>query len=256
MSFIITIHTYEGVVMAADSRLTLNTKVPVAGGTRDLSIQFSNATRKLFSTRRGVGISTCGDAGIKGNPIAGYLMQFALEHPTDEPEQLARKLTPFLKVLNPSLDATFHVSGYDNAGVQYVARVFTFDGSVRPIDTSIQGVIWNGELDVMQRLLNEVWEADASGMPAGKLPRYTIPWNYFSLQDAVDFAKFAMETTIGAIRFQDRPKTVGGPVDVLVLKRNGGEWIQRKSLGYRSGRTTSAMVDGEGSVAEVTAGDT
>jgi len=50
------------------------------------------------------------------------------------------------------------------------------------------------------------------------------------LQDAVDFSIFAIRTTIDAIRFQARPKNVGGPIDVLVITPDGAEWIQRKEL--------------------------
>ena len=39
-----------------------------------------------------------------------------------------------------------------------------------------------------------------------------------------------MRSTIDAIRFQPRPKTVGGPIDVIVIKPNRSFWVQRKEL--------------------------
>ena len=48
------------------------------------------------------------------------------------------------------------------------------------------------------------------------------------IQDAIDFAIYAVRTTIDTIRFQARPKNVGGPIDVLVLTPEKTSWIQRK----------------------------
>jgi hypothetical protein len=74
-----------------------------------------------------------------------------------------------------------------------------------------------------------VWVKDAEG-ELKPLPSYTIPWQFFTLQDGVDFAVYALRTTIDSLRFQPRPKTVGGPIDVLVLKPDQAFWVQRKQL--------------------------
>ena len=50
------------------------------------------------------------------------------------------------------------------------------------------------------------------------------------LQDAIDFSVFAIKTTIDAIRFQARPKNVGGPIDVLVITPDEAKFINKKSL--------------------------
>ena len=49
-------------------------------------------------------------------------------------------------------------------------------------------------------------------------------------QDAVDFAKFAVEVTAKTISFQNRGKTVGGPVDILAIKPSGAFWVQHKEI--------------------------
>ncbi len=51
-----------------------------------------------------------------------------------------------------------------------------------------------------------------------------------TLQDGIDFAVFAIRTTIDTMRFQMCVKTVGGPIDVLVIKPSGAQWISRKEL--------------------------
>ncbi len=70
--------------------------------------------------------------------------------------------------------------------------------------------------------------------PDGKLgqplPYFQIPYQFFTLQDAIDFCVFAVRSTTDAIKFQPRPKTVGGPIDVLVIKPDEAFWVQRKEL--------------------------
>jgi hypothetical protein len=39
-----------------------------------------------------------------------------------------------------------------------------------------------------------------------------------------------MEATINTMRFQTRAKTVGGPIDVLVIYPNKTEWVKQKKL--------------------------
>ena len=50
------------------------------------------------------------------------------------------------------------------------------------------------------------------------LTDYQIPFNHFTIQDAIDFAKYAIQTTIDTMKFQHRGKTVGGPIDILIIK--------------------------------------
>ena len=69
--------------------------------------------------------------------------------------------------------------------------------------------------------------ADGSLKQISKPP---IIWDAMPLQDAIDFAVFAVKTTIDTIRFQARPKTVGGPIDVLILTPEGTQWIKKKEL--------------------------
>ena len=52
-----------------------------------------------------------------------------------------------------------------------------------------------------------------------------------TIQDAIDFAIYAVRTTIDTMRFQARSKNVGGPVDVLLITPDEpARWIQRKQF--------------------------
>jgi len=79
MSLIITVTTREGIVMAADSRLTLTFPDPNFSDPNNpnakhfISVPQSDATRKLFLVQDRIGISTCGTATIGNVPITGFI---------------------------------------------------------------------------------------------------------------------------------------------------------------------------------------
>ena len=52
------------------------------------------------------------------------------------------------------------------------------------------------------------------------------------IQDAIDLARFLVETTIGFVRFSVfLPKSVGGAVEIAAItKHEGFRWVQRKSF--------------------------
>jgi hypothetical protein len=60
------------------------------------------------------------------------------------------------------------------------------------------------------------------------------------IQDAIDLARFLVETTIGFVRFAVfLPKSVGGAVEIAAItKHEGFRWVQRKGFhpaGLRQG---------------------
>ena len=82
---------------------------------------------------------------------------------------------------------------------------------------------------MLQRLLNKVALTQAGGPPTA-LPSFGVPFEFFTLQDAIDFAVYGIRSTIETLRFQAREKTVGGPVDVLVITPDSSRWIAQKQL--------------------------
>jgi hypothetical protein len=81
MSFIITLYTREGIVMASDSRLTLNAEQQTPDGQKLLlAAGMSDSNYKTFLSPNGIGISTFGQADINGVPIGGYIETFIREN--------------------------------------------------------------------------------------------------------------------------------------------------------------------------------
>ena len=262
MSLIVSVYVNEGIVMASDSRSTLTVSSPIIGTIVSQNcIPFSDATSKTFACPNGCGISTCGNASYKNKPIAGYIEQFicGIDKKTKVSE-IPQMLIKYFNAIDSNATTIFQVCGYntDNEVItQKVYRVFT--GQNARIDEQLtndtQGAIWDGETIVLSKLIKEqiispqIIEANNVNLsnPDGTskiiekaaildytnlniIPEAQIAWQFMSLQDAVDFAKFAIETTINAMRFQSINKTVGGPIDILVIKPNKTKWLQHKSL--------------------------
>ena len=238
MSLVVTVYVREGIVMAADSRLTLNAqKTQGTESIVNLAVGQSDSNRKLFLTPDGVGIATFGEAAIDGVPIAGYVESFIDSDLRDEAttvEDVAMRLSTHFGSFTPAPNTQFHVAGYsqlDGEIFQEAWKVNIAKNEIKRLNpTQEMGASWGGEGDILARLIQPVAQIDKDSDSVHPFPVYPIPYGFFTLQDAVDFAVFAIRSTIDAIRFQPRAKTVGGPIDVLVIKPAGAEWVQRKKL--------------------------
>ena len=234
MSFIIALYVGEGMVFASDSRTTYNTTTTETDGKIEIEhgVHITDFTYKTFLTPANVAISTCGDASIEDKPIASYIESFISEHRNDNVEDIKDAILPYFKNLSANLNSTFFVGGYlineNGTYSQKLYRIITSKGSIEERDTNTQGAIWGGETDVMSRMITTLYvKQDDNYIEHAEYP---ILWNYLTLQDAVDFAQYAVKTTIDTMRFQKRVKTVGGPIDILVLKPDEARWISRKEL--------------------------
>lgn len=237
MSLIITVHVREGIVMASDSRLSLNNQQQSGPNqTIHLSVSQSDSTYKTFKTEAGVGISTAGAADISGIPIGGYIESFINDvvNPNKlEVDKVAEELLKYFVALNPKLQTIFHVAGYRKENQKFVQHVWKVTVALnrnQRMNINDQGAVWDGESDILVRLIQPLAQLNPQGQIQQVLPISPIQWSFFTLQDAIDFAVFAIKSTIEALRFQTRPKTVGGAIDVLVIKPSSTTWIQRKEL--------------------------
>lgn len=241
MSLIITVYVREGIVMAADSRLTLNfPRTTPSGETHTLSITSSDSAKKLFLAPNNVGIATCGPADIGGVPIAGFIESFIVEKlkgQTFSIEQVASELKVYFGAFSVRPGTVFHVAGYARVNEILDQKIFLVDpaaGLLTQLNlANQQGANWGGEIDVLQRLLNEVSLIQPDGSNPVSLPYFGVPFEFFTLQDAVDFAFYGIRSTIDTLRFQAREKTVGGPIDVLVITPDSSHWIEQKQLAVR-----------------------
>ena len=170
-------------------------------------------------------------------PISGYIESFLNETMTAETdiEEVPRLLIDYFQKTPEIPAAGFHVAGYRKVNGQLQQRIwrcFPVDKGIQDVVPAIQqqGALWNGEQDVLTRIVNQSIYFHVEDGSHQLLPYHAVPFAMFTLQDMIDFAVYAIRTTADTMRFQVRPKTVGGPIDVLVIKPTEAEWISRKIL--------------------------
>lgn len=234
MSFIIAVHTFEGIIMASDSRTTFNTIIDNCDGTRDniIGSQISDTTYKTFLCNSRIGISTCGASTINKIPITGYIEKFINEKITDDNnvEDVTRLLIEYFSKISKGLNTHFLVAGYNKDSSQpIIDKVYIREEAVEPVPTEIPGAIWDGEVMAFSKLILPSYrlEEDGSYSPCFN---YDINFYCFTLQDAINFANYAVDVTIKTMAFGNCVKTVGGPIDILAIKPDGAFWVARKEL--------------------------
>ena len=223
MSFIITIATNEGVVMASDSRMTCG--------------NFTNdTTYKTFMCNSRAGISACGHSSFPNGSLAYHIENMIATRITehDSVDDITKTVQRYFQNLDPKAETTFLISGYntDNSFCQ-VRRYINFSNTLDEV-LGYPGAVWSGEKDIMEKLLTHVYSKGTN--PQGQtiyspVLKYKIHFEYFTLQDAIDFAKYAVDVTIKSIAFEDRPNSVGGPIDILAIKPNAPAfWVAHKEI--------------------------
>lgn len=230
MTFIIAVHVNEGIVLASDRRTTYSQHIAHDDTVENyIGIHVTNSTDKTFLCPNGAGISICGDASFSNKPITGYIQDMIRTKIKTETKvsDIAQIIMDYFKE-SDTPNTTFLIAGYSSEQ-QLIYKLNLTTNEVVSIDTSAPGAVWDGEVSTLTRLIQPLAIKSDSGIYQD-LPNEEILWNYFTLQDAVDFARFAVETTIQTMRFKNVIETVGGAVDVLVITPDATKWLQKESL--------------------------
>lgn len=262
MSLIITIYLNDAIVMASDSRTALTTSTIGQNGSMIInSFPFSDFTNKTFVAPNGCGVSTCGDSSYQNKPFAGFIDKFFASSIKKSTSifDLCTLLTDYFTNLDGDKCTIFHLAGYElNASNEYDETVYRCvtgaNKVITKMSTNSQGAMWDGETETLTRLIKPVIvnpegievndfklfvnnkqsiQFDAIVLEKSKIIRLnedSIQWQLMSVKDAIDFINFAFETTINHMRFQATNKTVGGPIDVLLIKPNEVKWIKKKKI--------------------------
>lgn len=244
----------DGIVLASDSRLTRT----IGESHRILS---DNA-QKVFEVG-GFGVATSGMAFLGNDTIAGVMDRFIAQEDGKfggDVKEFAARLGKFFdarfqeilavaeeewSVEEDGYAIVFLVGGYDEVGVGNVYEVAIPTGEVEEAaaSTTDSGVVWRGQTSTIRRLLKGLdWGHPALGDFPEDAQEVLGELEYIHLfpttiQDAVDYARFLVQTTIDMQRFSDgtafSPGLVpgcGGPVQILAIERSGTEWVGRDAL--------------------------
>jgi len=243
MSFVITVYVPEGIIMASDSRqsVTIERKTPQGEKLAPIKTVGSDFTYKLFLLKQQkAGISSYGETLLGGVQMESHIKRLEEERlkDNDTVDKVADKLMTYFREKFAQANATFHIAGFKKEGMVSIPHVYVCSigkNKIERVNFDMKanrvkyGCSWGGETDVISLILRpyQVLGPDDKPSPASSFP---VLWDSLNVQDAIDFAIYGVRTTIDTIKFQARPKSVGGEIDVLLLTPEGSEWVQRKQL--------------------------
>jgi len=242
MSLVVTVYVPEGIVMASDSRqsLTIEGKSPKGEGFKIQTVNSDAVTKTFLLEEQQIGISNFGQDLLAGIPMAGHIKKFTeskLES-ADDVATVPEKLVEYFRKSFPNTGVSFHIAGYkkeDRVSTPHVYYCHVRKNiiqrrNIKPDGSLAYGAIWGGQTDILTSIVNPVKIKDEKGNE--KIVRSVAPiaWGAMTLQDAIAFSIYAIRTTTDTMRFQARPKNVGGPIDVLLLTPDEVKWIQSKQL--------------------------
>ena len=256
----------EGIVLAADSRVTLTAETKRGEERILLPSTFDNATKLLrIAGHSHVGVVTYGVGAIgqqEPRTAHSFLPEFEDDLPRDATEQLpvrgfAAKLSQFFvrqwecgmpkDYAGP--DMVFLVGGF-NKGEPY-GRIYELDIPSRPEPEERNagrfGVTWGGQLEYTSRLIKGfdsqlpalvqsflaltndqrvALEAYLEGTLSSR-----IPYQFLPLQDCVDLSIFLIRTTMEIQTWTVGVRGVGGAIDVATITRTEGfRPVQQKMI--------------------------
>lgn len=231
MSLVATVYVPSGIVMACDSRMTVQRSEEKTEGETKTVVQqqlvlSDNAFKVVELRTTGVGISIY-DAGIINNqPADSHVHRFEEEAvtPGDAVLSVGEKFIKYFQNNFPNIGVGYHIAGYreeNKVSVPYVLVGHTIrEPGLRRVnadaDGKVQyGITRAGDTLIANRLID---------------PNHLPLFPAMPLQDAVDYAVHLIRTTIDTMRFEPRFPSVGGPIDVLVVTPSGPRWVQRKEL--------------------------
>jgi len=269
MTICIAVRVAEGLVLAADSAVVLQGQAKTPDGTIVETIiqNFSFANKVTHFKDYPVGVLNWGIGSIKARSIQSLIMEFEYTYPQKGKSRaytvrkIAEDLVTFIrKRYDEAYPATlpmrpglgFLVGGYSDKGFFADEFVYQFPKSTEwrtvrpdlPDGSPSFGVNWYGMTDALQRLVlgydrNAMAELVKRGADLAMVQKWIkdnvaqlpLVFDGMPLQDAIDFAEYAVQVVIGRFRFGLGPPLCGGDVDIAVVTPDAFRWAKRKQWG-------------------------
>jgi hypothetical protein len=272
MTIVVGVAAPDGLILAADSRTTLE----LAGARTRIA---SDNAQKVFLLVERFGVACYGAAFMDQKTISGAIKEF--EPTIDENVTLIDLIVKLGDFFQKKAIDSFEkandrpwkaddgwelgllIAGFDEDNVGHLIEIRVPGEKDRPqiiepeVRTTNVGFAYRGMIDVAERLLAgfDVGAMATSGVqPSTEMREALAGLEYntlppIAMQDAIDWAMLLIRTTIDMQRLSDGTRAqaggvpgCGGPVRVLALEQDGYEWVSRPTL------TTTPPGNAEGSV--------
>lgn len=258
MTLVVSLRVPDGVVLAADSLQT--TKGTIVPGVKDLKVKVpgtdkeislgdlkfppisiptstSSYAQKLFPFKTKFGVATFGSGIINNRTIYNHIknLESSIDIEINSVVEAAEQIKEYFhKQLQEQL-ATQKVNDLPEESFIVGFQVVGFESKTDLYGKTVEVTIGkNSKKNVLDgigctvsgdtTLVRKLWEL---GTKEGTATNYGA----FSLQDAVDYSKFLIDTTSAYQRFANMIPTVGGDVDIaLITNYSQFTWIRFKEL--------------------------
>lgn len=263
MSLGIVVKGSEGVVLAADSRVSLQAQAP--GNPLQFLVTFDNATKLLTfaDPHNYIGAVTYGDAVIGTTPTdlrtaQSFIPEFEVGLPQERisVQDFAQRLSDFfmqqwqakMPANHPGSGMVFVIGGFDIDAAYGSVYLVNIPNQPVPQERSANafGMTMGGQNEYVTRLV-QGYDPSVLNLArqAGNLSNNQIrdlkerlaglnigiPYAILPLQDCIDLAIFLIRTTVTAQNLSIAVRGVGGAIDVAVItRREGLRIIQQKEL--------------------------
>lgn len=261
MTLIVSLHIPDGIVMAGDSLATMVQEVQI-----DVEVEidcpnckhkhtvkhkvpyptpsttFSYA-QKVFPFLDKYGVGTFGAGMLTGKSIYFAIREFegTLKAKKAKPRSVEETAQMIGKYLHGLLVKEFQhqgkkvddipddnhvlgiqVAGYDSSGARlFQALIGKQVKLVEPMDKFPSGCMISGQ----QSVTEAIWSLGE------KNPLQKAQFSKFSIQDAIEYAKFLIKATASHQQFSSQMPNVGGDIDIaLITPFENFRWIQQKTL--------------------------
>lgn len=265
MSIIVSVKIHGGIVLAADSATTFLQN----SGTSPPPATIYENENKIVNLIRGlpVGVMTCG-AGSVGNASISTLLkdfrlvlskeksasnEFGIDRENYTIESISEKALKYFQILSKDSSINgplrLRICGY-SSGKSFPEVWDVLLNGPQNMFERVQGEMdvgprWEGELEALDRVILGVASLNSDGAAALGVSldafnqyrlklmaqvRENLIYDAAPIQEAIDLARFMVETTKGFVRFSiKRHKTVGGVTEVATItKHEGFKWVHRK----------------------------
>ncbi len=265
LTLALSIKVNDGLVLAADSATTMSQKGPNG---QELIMNIYDNANKVFNLHKKlpIGLITWGLGNIGKSSIETIVKDFrceiteagstAIDVDSYTMEDIARRFYEYIytnRYVPSGIKSSmgFVIGGYSKNADSPEEWTIQIDsngmcaGPVLAHGVDDSGGMWFGQPEAITRLIrghsnalglvlrqadlspekiNEIIELCARNLTSQMIIQ-SMP-----IKDAVDLAKFLIETTINYIKYQTNTRqTVGGPIEIAVItKHEGFKWVDRK----------------------------
>jgi hypothetical protein len=236
MTILLTFKVAQGVILAADSRMTIIE--------RDQPVFLSDTQEKLFALTPQIGILVCGTAFLGQRAAQSWIREFSQQSlPATDMSSIAQGFLEFLPPAD-SASTTFILSGFNpdakvGLDAQFHKLTVFADGTKHHFDLSGSVSFWDGQFEALTRLLlgrspifSQIFADDPDKLiQADTAASLQIPYYAMTLQEGVEFARFLIQSQIHYQRFSTEPQTCGGPIDIAYITPEAGfQWVSCKTI--------------------------